>query len=136
MAFLLVFKQFPAELSRIICSFLGTRLDWRTCKRPEADLITGFNHWTKRVLNGALDWRPGFKMQFPIPFHPKELDYYLEHWTLFGRWTLISFTRGNEFWFHSRKMWVEPRDDYSHWYRWDFLGRHHQQKLTVLTTCQ
>lgn len=134
MTFLLILKQLPWDLTPLICSFLGTRYDWRTCKRREADLITGFNQWTKRVLkNDALDWRPGFKMQFPIPFHQKELNYYLEEWTMFGRWILISFTKGNEFWFHTRKMWVEPRDDHSHWYRWDFLGRHHQQKLSLST---
>lgn len=137
MTFLLVFralKHVPTDVSQLICSFVGwTRPDWRTCKRHEADLISGFNHWTKRVLNDdALDWHyPGIKMQFPIPFHQKELEYYLKDWTMFGRWMLISFTKGNEFWFHSRKMWVEPRDDYKHWYRWDFLWRHHQQKLTT-----
>jgi hypothetical protein len=80
----------------------------------------------------ALDWNyPGVKMVFPIPFHQKELDYYLEHWTMFGRWSIILFTREHDFWFHSRKMWLVPCDDFRKWYRQDLLWRHHQQKLST-----
>lgn len=135
MTFLLVLRAlrlFPADVSPLICSFVGwTRSDWRTCKREESDLIARFNHWTKRVLNNeARDWSPGVKMNFPILFHQNELEYYLEEWTLLGRWSIILFTRDHDFWFRSRKLWVVPRDDYLRWYRMDFLWRHHERRLS------
>ena len=133
MTFLLVLQalsSFPSDVAPIICSFVGwTRANWRTCRKHESDLIAGFNHWTKRVLNDdALDWHyPGVKMVFPISFNQQELDYYLEEWTMLGRWSIILFTREHDFWFHSRKLWVVPVDDYRRWYRMDFLWRRHSR---------
>lgn len=84
-------------------------IHWRTCKKTEADLITQYNAWSKRVLNDEeLDWYyPGAELEFPILFSPMELDEYL-NWSLFGRWYLILLTRDNFYWHQTRKIVDEP----------------------------
>ena len=107
-------------------------IHWRTCKKPEADLITQYNAWTKRVLNDEeLDWYyPGAKVEFPILFSPIELNEYLE-WSLFGRWYLILLTRDNFYWHQTRKIVDEPAfhmENYQLWYEWQFLWFHNQSR--------
>jgi hypothetical protein len=127
-----VFMQFPADLSPHLFSFLGFRTDWRTCKKNEADLISAFSAWTRRVLDDdALDWYyPGAKVEFPIMFSQAELNVYLE-WTLFGRWYLILLTRDNFYWHQTREIMDEPAfhmEDYKNWYEWEFLWHHNQKR--------
>ena len=126
-----VLLQFPADLSPVIFSFLGFRKDWRTCKKHEADLISDYSAWTKRVLNDdALDWYyPGAKVEFPIMFSQAELNEYLE-WSLFGRWYLILRTRDDMYWHQTREVVNEPafHVDYKLWYEWEFLWHHNQKR--------
>lgn len=124
--------QFPCELSPLILSFLGLRKDWRTCKKHEAELISRFSVWTKRVLNDeALDWYyPGAKVEFPIMFSQSELNAYLD-WSLFGRWYLILLTRDNFYWHQTRQIMDEPAfhmEDYKNWYECEFLWHHNQRR--------
>jgi len=107
-------------------------VDWKTCKKTEADLITQYNAWTKRVLNEeALDWYyPGAKVEFPILFTPMELREYLE-WSLFGRRYLILLTRDDLYWHQTRETVDEPAfhmENYTLWYEWEFLWHHNQHR--------
>ena len=104
----------------------------KTCKKHEADLITQYNAWTKRVLNEeALDWYyPGAEVVFPILFTPMELREYLE-WSLFGRRYLILRTRDNFYWHQTRETVDEPAfhmENYTLWYEWQFLWFHNQNR--------
>jgi len=128
-----VFLSFPDELSPLLFSFLGYRNDWRTCKKHEADLITAYNRWTKRVLDDdALDWYyPGVKVDFPILFSQAELNVYLE-WSLFGRWYLILLTRDNMYWHQTRAKVHGPAfhmENYKRWYEWEFLWFHQSRRF-------
>lgn len=116
----LVLDRIPSDVSPIIRSFLAlTRHDWRTCRKHEADLVSRYNRWTKRVLDDdALDWYcPGVLMLFPIMFSQNELDVYLNEWTLFGRWYIISLTRDNIYWHLERRViYHHVTENYKKWY--------------------
>jgi hypothetical protein len=132
-----VLQHFPKDLSPLIRSFVGTRDDWRTCKKHESSLIAGFNLWTKRVLDDdALDWfYPEIKMTFPIVFHQKELDIYLEDWTMFGRWRIILLTRRNSYWHLVREIVYEPAghmEDYRKWYVHEFFRFHNDHRRALM----
>ena len=106
--------------------------NWQTCKKHEADLITQYNAWTKRVLNDeVLDWYyPEAEMEFPILFTPMELNEYL-NWSLFGRRYLILRTRDDLYWHQTRETVDEPAfhmENYTLWYEWQFLWFHNQKR--------
>lgn len=126
-----VLHRLPSDVSPTVFSFLGIRKDWRTCKKHEADLISAYNVWTKRVLNDdALDWYyPGAKVEFPIMFSEMELNEYV-NWSLFGRWYLILLTRDDCYWYQTRDTVYEPafQRDYKQWYQWEFLWFHNQSR--------
>lgn len=118
----------PPELIALIRSFL-IRHDWRTCRSHEAKLISSFNDWTKHTIDhDTNDWfYPGVYMSFPIAFSKKELDVYLNQWTLFGRWYIILLTRYNNYWFLKRKIVYKPDEafyDFKDWYQVHFLLLH------------
>ena len=98
-----VLHRYPAELSQHIGGYI-LRSDWRTCRAHEASLIRECNGWTKRVLDDEEPYwyDKCYKMEFPILFRQKELDVYLNDWTLFGRWYLILRTKRNNGWYLSR----------------------------------
>jgi hypothetical protein len=127
-----IIQTLPSELSPSIFSFLGFRKDWKTCRKHEADLISEYSLWTKRVLNDdALDWYfPGATVEFPIMFGQVELNNYLG-WSLFGRWYLILLTRDNFYWHQTRELVHEPAfhmEEYQLWYEWEFLWLHNQNR--------
>lgn len=128
-----VLSQLPADLSPLIKSFLF-RPDWRTCRKHESDLVSGYNKWTKRVLDDdALDWYyPGIKSIFPIIFNQKELDVYME-WTMFGRWWIILMTRKNQYWNLGREVFFERERDieYQRWYLWEFFWHHNEWRRNL-----
>jgi len=117
-----VLHRYPAELSQHIGGYI-LRSDWRTCRAHEASLIRDWNGWTKRVL---VDEEPywydnDFKMEFPILFRQKELDIYMNEWTLFGRWYLILLTKRDNSWYLSRNA---PLATEFNWYACAFDELH------------
>jgi hypothetical protein len=117
-----VLHRYPSVLSQHIGDYI-LRSDWRTCRLHEATLIRDWNGWTKRVLDDdALDWYdPRIKMEFPIVFSQKELDVYLNEWTLFGRWYLILRTKRDNAWYLSRNA---PLSTEYNWYACAFDDLH------------
>ena len=131
-----VLALFPSDLSPLIKSFIF-RLDWKTCRKHESDLISFYNKWTKRVLSDdATDWfHPGIRLNFPIMFNQKELDVYLEDWTMFGRWWIILMTRKDSYWNQRRVIFYGPAPhsiEHTHWYRWEFFWYHNEHRRVLM----
>ncbi len=124
-----VLQYLPHDLFPILLSYI-IRPDWRSCRAHEAKHITAFNRWTKRVLDDdALDWYyPGVHIQFPIMFCQKELDVYMNDWTLFGRWFLILLTREDTYWHLARDFTVQFTNNYRKWYKMEFLSYHNDHR--------
>ena len=131
-----VLAKFPSDLSTLIISFI-IRTDWRTCKRHESELVSFYNKWTQRVLDDdATDWfYPELNLTFPIMFNQKELEVYLEDWTLFGRWWIILMTRKDHYWNQSRDIFyghAPDSIDYKKWYRWEFFWYHNEPRRILM----
>lgn len=91
----------PDDVTRIIKEYsrpIGTRLDWRTCKRQEAWRIKGSN----RALLCWYEWFINAR-QAQVPLFDE-----IKTWTFYGRRRLIKQSRVR-FWTQAPHDWYERK---------------------------
>jgi len=96
--------ELPEDVLHIVRAFSKprTRLDWRTCKRYESNLIYNFN----KVIYDYV----------PLDLSEFALEEVLEEWTLFGIYWL---SRARMIHSPGRPPLIPPKlqEDYCHWYQ-------------------